>query len=83
MIAWGRTRLPALIANQRFRGRYVFDLGTAVNALCFVHEQYDLKRFEALMAKQHAGTLLLSPFAGPISLRHHAPVTPVRRSSAR
>ena len=32
------------------RGRYVFDLGTAVNALCFVHEQYDLKRFEALMA---------------------------------
>ena len=32
------------------RGRYVFDLATAVNALCFLHEQYDLKRFEALMA---------------------------------
>jgi homoserine kinase type II len=32
------------------RGRYVFDLATAVNALCFVREQYDLKRFEALMA---------------------------------
>jgi homoserine kinase type II len=32
------------------RGRYVFDLATAVNALCFVHEHYDLKRFEALMA---------------------------------
>jgi homoserine kinase type II len=32
------------------RGRYVFDLATAVNALCFVHEQYDLRRFEALMA---------------------------------
>jgi homoserine kinase type II len=31
------------------RGRYVFDLATAVNALCFVHEHYDLKRFEALM----------------------------------
>jgi homoserine kinase type II len=30
------------------RGRYVFDLATAVNALCFVHEHYDLKRFEAL-----------------------------------
>ena len=32
------------------RGRYVFDLATAVNALCFVHEVYDLRRFEALMA---------------------------------
>jgi len=32
------------------RGRYVFDLATAVNALCFVREQYDLKRFEAFMA---------------------------------
>lgn len=32
------------------RGRYVFDLATAVNALCFVAEHYDLKRFEALMA---------------------------------
>jgi homoserine kinase type II len=32
------------------RGRYVFDLATAVNALCFVDEHYDLKRFEALMA---------------------------------
>jgi len=32
------------------RGRYVFDLATAVNALAFVGEQYDLKRFEALLA---------------------------------
>ncbi|MGH7894488.1 MAG: homoserine kinase [Candidatus Binatia bacterium] len=32
------------------RGRFVFDLATAVNALCFVHDHYDLKRFEALMA---------------------------------
>ena len=31
------------------RGRFVFDLATAVNALCFVREHYDLKRFEALM----------------------------------
>jgi homoserine kinase type II len=36
------------------RGRYVFDLGTAVNALCFVHEHYDLKRFEGLMAGYEA-----------------------------
>ncbi|HXJ32502.1 MAG TPA: homoserine kinase [Candidatus Eisenbacteria bacterium] len=32
------------------RGRFVFDLATAVNALAFVRDQYDLKRFEALMA---------------------------------
>ena len=32
------------------RGRYVFDLATAVNALCFANELYDLKRFEALVA---------------------------------
>src|SRR5262245_49745192 len=32
------------------RGRFVFDLATAVNALCFHREHYDLKRFEALMA---------------------------------
>jgi len=32
------------------RGRFVFDLATAVNALCFVDDHYDLKRFEALMA---------------------------------
>ena len=32
------------------RGRYVFDLATAVNALCFVDEHYNLKRFEALKA---------------------------------
>ena len=32
------------------RGRFVFDLATAVNALCFVDDGYDLKRFETLMA---------------------------------
>jgi homoserine kinase type II len=32
------------------RGRFVFDLATAVNALCFVGNGYDLKRFETLMA---------------------------------
>ncbi len=32
------------------RGKYVFDLATAVNALCFVGDRYELERFEALMA---------------------------------
>jgi homoserine kinase type II len=36
------------------RGRFVFDLATAVNALCVVDELYDLKRFEALMAGYEA-----------------------------
>lgn len=32
------------------RGKYVFDLATAVNAACFVSGGYSLERFEALMA---------------------------------
>ena len=32
------------------RGKYVYDLATAVNALCFVDGSYSLDRFEALMA---------------------------------
>jgi len=32
------------------RGKFVFDLATAVNALCVDGEGYDLKRFEALIA---------------------------------
>jgi homoserine kinase type II len=32
------------------RGRFVFDLATAVNALCYAGDVYDLKRFEAIMA---------------------------------
>jgi homoserine kinase type II len=31
------------------RGKYIFDLATAVNALCFDGDRYDLKRFEALI----------------------------------
>jgi len=31
------------------RGKYIFDLAAAVNALCFNGERYDLKRFEALI----------------------------------
>jgi len=32
------------------RGKYVFDLATAVNAMCFVSGSYSLERFEALMS---------------------------------
>jgi homoserine kinase type II len=32
------------------RGKYVFDLATAVNAFCFTDDNYSLERFEALMA---------------------------------
>lgn len=32
------------------RGKYVFDLATAVNAVCFENGAYSLPRFEALMA---------------------------------
>lgn len=32
------------------RGKFIFDLATAVNALCFDREGYDLKRFESLIA---------------------------------
>ena len=32
------------------RGKFVFDLATAVNALCFCEGRYQLKRFEALIA---------------------------------
>jgi homoserine kinase type II len=31
------------------RGKFVFDLATAVNALCFDGEAYDLRRFESLI----------------------------------
>jgi homoserine kinase type II len=32
------------------RGKFVFDLATAVNALCFCQGRYQLRRFEALIA---------------------------------
>jgi homoserine kinase type II len=32
------------------RGRFVFDVATAVNAFCFVDGRYEIKRFEALIA---------------------------------
>jgi homoserine kinase type II len=36
------------------RGKFIFDLATAVNALCFDGENYQLKRFEALIAGYEA-----------------------------
>jgi homoserine kinase type II len=32
------------------RGKFIFDLATAVNAVCFTEGRYDLKRFESLIA---------------------------------
>jgi len=32
------------------RGKFIYDLATAVNALCFDGEQYQLRRFESLIA---------------------------------
>lgn len=32
------------------RGKFIFDLATAVNALCFTDGSYDLKRFETVIA---------------------------------
>jgi homoserine kinase type II len=32
------------------RGKYIYDLATAVNAMCFANGDYSLDRFEALMA---------------------------------
>jgi len=31
------------------RGKFIFDLATAVNAICFIDGRYDLKRFESLI----------------------------------
>jgi homoserine kinase type II len=36
------------------RGKYVYDLATAVNAMCFADGNYHLERFEALMAGYEA-----------------------------
>lgn len=33
-----------------FRGRFIFDVATAVNAFCFVDGKYEIKRFESLIA---------------------------------
>src|SRR5689334_24436705 len=38
------------VCSSDLRGKYVFDLATAVNAACFVEGGYVLERFESMMA---------------------------------
>jgi homoserine kinase type II len=56
------------------RGKFIFDLATAVNALCFEDRRYSLKRFEALIAGYEAlRTLSLAEWdAFPNELRFSA-----------
>ena len=56
------------------RGKFIFDLATAVNALCFEDGRYALKRFEALIAGYEAlRTLSLAEWdAFPNELRFSA-----------
>jgi homoserine kinase type II len=50
-LLWKGEKLVAVLDFEAAaRGRFVFDLATAVNALCFVREHYDLHRFESLLA---------------------------------
>ncbi|MFQ5666578.1 MAG: homoserine kinase [Candidatus Binatia bacterium] len=56
------------------RGKFIFDLATAVNALCFEEGRYSLKKFEALIAGYEAlRTLSLAEWdAFPNELRFSA-----------
>lgn len=43
-------KLVAMLGfDSACRGKFIFDLATAVNAVCFVDGRYDLKRFEAVI----------------------------------
>jgi homoserine kinase type II len=50
----GEKVIAVLDFEAACRGKFVFDLATAVNALCFHGAQYQLKRFEALIAGYEA-----------------------------
>ena len=50
LIVKGDKIIAVLDFEAASRGKFIFDLATAVNALCFHGEEYDLKRFEALIA---------------------------------
>lgn len=56
------------------RGKFIFDLATAVNAVCFAEGKYDLKRFESLIAGyESVRTLSLAEWdAFPNELRFSA-----------
>jgi homoserine kinase type II len=50
VIVKGEKVVAVLDFEAACRGKFIFDLATAVNALCFDGENYQLKRFEALIA---------------------------------
>jgi homoserine kinase type II len=50
IIVKGEKVVAILDFEAACRGKFIFDLATAVNALCFDGEHYQLKRFEALIA---------------------------------
>src|SRR5262249_1119514 len=50
LIVKGEKVVAVLDFEAASRGKFIFDLATAVDALCFESEQYNLKRFEALIA---------------------------------
>jgi homoserine kinase type II len=50
IIVKGEKVVVVLDFEAACRGKFIFDLATAVNALCFDGENYQLKRFEALIA---------------------------------
>lgn len=49
LIFKGEKLVAILDFEAACRGKFIFDLATAVNALCFDGENYDLKRFESLI----------------------------------
>lgn len=56
------------------RGKFIYDVATAVNALCFLPAGYDIKRFEALLSGyEHVRPLSLAEWdAFPNELRFSA-----------
>jgi hypothetical protein len=73
--------LPCSTSRRASRAKYIFDLATAVNALSFDGERYDLKRFEALIGGYESlRTLSLAEWdAFPNELRFSALLFTVMR----
>ena len=74
MLFRGEKLVGVLDFEAACRGKFIFDLATAVNALCFDGERYDLKRFEALIGGyESVRTLSLAEWdAFPNELRFSA-----------
>ncbi len=70
----GEKVVAVLDFEAAWRGKFIFDLATAVNALCFASGRYSLKRFEALITGYEASrTLSLAEWdAFPNELRFSA-----------